>query len=109
MEVCSSLDVLKTEIQQEKSFALYFSDGICSVAESIYPKLEEVFQSKFPEIPLKSVTGPMSPDIQGHVQVFSAPCLLIFIDGKETIRKAGNFSIEQLKSDLERLYTLRFS
>lgn len=108
MDICSDLKEVKSRISKEESFALYFSDGICGVAESLYPKLEELFTLHFMKIGLQSVIGPMSPEIQGHFQVFSAPCLLVFIDGKEIMRKAGHFSVEYLHKDLDRLYSLRF-
>jgi len=108
MEICSNVNEVKHLIENQECFALYFSDGICGVAESLYPKLDDVFSSKYSNIKLKSVIGPMSPDIQSFLQVFTAPCFLLFIDGKETIRKAGNFSVVQLDKEINRIYNLRF-
>lgn len=108
MNICSDIKVIKERMQNQESFALYFSDGVCSVAESLYPKLEERFTEEYPLIPLESVIVPMSPEILGYFQVFSAPCLLIVIDGKETIRKAGTFGLGELDRELSRLYQLRF-
>lgn len=107
MEICSDLSRLQKYIANKDSIALYFSDGICGVAESLYPKLDDLFTA-FPYIQLYSVIGPMNPEIQGHFQVFTSPCLLVWIDGKETIRKVGNFSVDQLKKEIERIYELRF-
>lgn len=108
MDICNDLSKLKTRIEGEESFALYFSDGICGVAESLYPKLDLLFKNSFQLIPLKSVIGPMNPEIQGFFQVFTSPCLLVVIDGKETIRKAGHFGLQDLTIDLQRIYNIRF-
>lgn len=95
------------KIKNGEHFALYFSDGICSVAESIGPKLIPLFHT-FPNISLSTVILPLHPDISGYFQIFSSPCLLIYIDGKESLKFAGNFGINELESKLNRLYTLRF-
>ncbi len=108
MEICTKLDVVTKKMEAKDSFALYFSDGICGVAESLYPKLETLFEQSFQRIPLYSVIAPMNPEIKGFFHVFTSPCLLVIIDGKETIRKAGNFGIEQLHKDVYRIYNLRF-
>jgi len=108
MDICNNLNVLQEMINGEESFALYFSDGVCGVAESLYPKLDFLFKDSFQLIPLKSVIGPMNPEIQGFFQVFTSPCLLVFIDGKETIRKAGHFGLQDLTMDLQRIYNIRF-
>lgn len=108
MNLCSNLNEIIERIERKSNFALYFSDGVCGVAESLYPKLENAFNTHFQEIELHSVVSTFSPEIKGHFQVFIVPCLLVFIDGKETIRKAGTFGLEKLNEDLSRIYNLRF-
>ena len=108
MNLCSDLNEIVQQINNKDNFALYFSDGVCGVAESLYPKLESTFNTHFPEINLQSVVSTFSPEIKGHFHVFIVPSLLVFIDGKETIRMAGTFGIEKLNEDLSRIYALRF-
>ncbi|MGB1295369.1 MAG: thioredoxin family protein [Flavobacteriales bacterium] len=96
-------------IRNQEHFALYFTDGKCSVAKSIGPKLYETFSNQYPNIKLIDVIIPMSEALSGHLNIFSAPCLMVYFDGKLQLKMAGTFGISELNIKLGRLYDLRFN
>jgi Tfp pilus assembly PilM family ATPase len=47
-------------------------------------------------------------EIAAQNTVFAVPTILVFFEGKENIRKSRNIGIEQLKSEIKRIYELMF-
>lgn len=82
--------------------ALYFSSKKCAPCLSIRPKLEELFDLH-PDILFNIIDIEAHPEVRGNFAVFSAPTVLIFVNGAEYIRKAGIFSINELEHELQKL------
>ncbi|WP_086350775.1 thioredoxin family protein [Candidatus Enterococcus clewellii] len=91
-------------IQAHKFAFLYVSQPDCSVCHSVLPKLKELLKN-YPTIELGEIDGAEVPQITAMYQVFSAPTLLLFIDGKEYLREGRFVQFQKLAFDLERLYT----
>ncbi|MBL1226018.1 thioredoxin family protein [Enterococcus sp. BWR-S5] len=83
---------------------IYVSQPDCSVCHSVLPKLKELLKS-YPDIALGEVDGAEVPQVTAAYQVFSAPTLLLFINGKEYIREGRFVQFQKLTFDLDRLYT----
>jgi len=47
--------------------------------------------------------------VAGQHRVFAAPTILVFFDGRETIRKSRNIGIDELRREIERPYSMIFS
>jgi hypothetical protein len=73
------------------------------------PKVAELIQEEFPMIKLAYVKSDILPDVAGQHQVFAAPTILVFFDGRETIRKSRNIGIDELRRDIDRPYSMIFS
>jgi hypothetical protein len=43
-----------------------------------------------------------------HYRIFTVPTLIVFFQGKETIRKSRFIQLDELRLDLERPYTILF-
>jgi thioredoxin 1 len=41
-------------------------------------------------------------------RVFAAPTVVVFFDGRETIRKSRAFGVDELKSEIQRPYSMMF-
>ena len=97
-------DVIKNNL----GVLLYFSTISCAVGEALEPKVIELLKDDFPKIPFYFVDMNASPDISAKNSVFVEPTILVFFDGKETIRKSRHISIPDLSGSIERVYEIAF-
>ena len=97
------------QIKQEKPAVLaYFSTDACNVCKVLKPKVDELIQSEFPKLKLVYVKSDVLPEVAGQHQVFAAPTILVFFDGREYIRKSRSIGIEELRREIDRPYSMIF-
>lgn len=107
-EIQSTDEFLKLKNEQPVLLA-YFSTEICNVCKVLKPKVSELVQKEFPRIKLVYIKSDKLPELAAQNQVFAAPTILIFFEGKEYIRKSRNIGINELQQEIERPYSLIFS
>lgn len=95
-------------ISSEDAVMLYFSTTSCSVGEAVEPKIREMIASRFSKMKFESVDINFQADVAAHFSAFTEPTVLVFFDGKESIRKSRSFSVSELEESIERLYQLFF-
>lgn len=95
--------------EKEAALLAYFSTDICNVCKVLKPKVEELITAKFPQIKLAYIKSDKLPEVAAQNQVFAAPTLLIFFEGREYIRKSRNIGIGELEREIERPYSMIFS
>lgn len=105
IESNKDFDRLLTENQVVLS---YFSHNKCSVCKTLKPKLAEYFDKHYPKIKQAYVNIENLPELAAMHSVFTVPVVVVFIEGKETYRKASSFGIEELANLIERPYKLIF-
>lgn len=86
----------------------YFSAISCNVGEALEPKVLNLLENNYPKIPFYYVDMNASPEISAKNSVFVEPTILVFFDGKETIRKSRIISIQDLSNAISRIYKLAF-
>lgn len=94
--------------EEEPALLAYFSTQACNVCKVLKPKVAELIQNEFPKIKLAYVKSDVLPEVAAQNQVFAAPTILVFIDGREYIRKSRNIGIGELQQEIERPYTMMF-
>ena len=104
-----SLDELNTLLNEKNAVLVYFSTTECSVCKVLKPKVAELIDKNFPEIYLTYVEMNQLPELAAQNRVFVAPTIIVFFEGKEYIRKNRSFSLDELKFEIERIYTRMFS
>lgn len=104
----TSLDQIQEEIASIDAVLVYFNTESCSVGEAFLPKVEELVSKSFPKTAMFTVDLNFYPEIAAHYSAFVEPTILVFFDGKETIRKSRNISIYELEDAIERPYKLIF-
>jgi len=104
-----SLEEFNKLKQKETALLGYFSTEACNVCKVLKPKVAELIVEEFPEVKLAYVKSDVLPDVAGQHQIFAAPTILVFFDGRETIRKSRNIGIDELRRDIERPYSMIFS
>ncbi len=95
--------------EDETALLGYFSTEACNVCKVLKPKVEELIQAEFPKIKLVYIKSDLYPEIAAQNQVFAAPTILVFFEGREYIRKSRNIGIGELRREIERPYSMIFS
>ncbi len=98
------IKTLKDLISSKLGVMVYFSGERCNVCHALRPKVNELFDSNFPQIEQIFLDAHENIDISAHFQVFSVPTLIVFLDGKEFVREGRNMSISGLDEKLSRVY-----
>jgi hypothetical protein len=62
----------------------------------------------FPEMKMVYVQSDKLPELAAQNRVFAAPTVVVFFAGRETIRKSRAFGINELKSEIQRPYSMMF-
>lgn len=87
---------------------LYFTTPECGVCKALKPKLAQMLTERFPDIVLAQVDCTAAPALAADMGVFAVPTLIVFIEGRESLRKSRAFGLEELASALERPYGLLY-
>jgi len=93
---------------KEDACLVYLSTNDCGACGALLPKVNEMVQ-EFPHLKAYHISLPQHPELVAPMGVYSAPTVIIYFEGKEQIRKAGRFSIEEIRIPLERIYNLYFT
>ena len=80
---------------------LYLSRPDCGVCIALIPKIEEM-NKEFPTLEARYIDLDVLPEAAGKFSIFTIPGILVFIKGKETIRKARYVSIDELHGEIKR-------
>lgn len=94
--------------ENERALLVYFSNNTCNVCKSLKPKVEQMVSREFPQMKMVSVNSGVLPEISGQYRIYAMPALLIFFEGRESLRKIGNFSINELFHEIKRPYSMVF-
>ncbi|MBK6282053.1 MAG: thioredoxin family protein [Draconibacterium sp.] len=107
-EIQSFDEFLKLK-NEEPALLAYFSTEACNVCKVLKPKVADLLQQEFPKIKSVYIKSDKLPEVAAQNQVFTAPTILVFFDGREYIRKSRNIGIGELQLEIERPYSLIFS
>ena len=106
---------MKTAESVQKAIAdnpavmLYFSAPACNVCHALKPKLFNAVNSNFPAVEIISIDVSEDPAVSSHFGVFAIPTLLIFLDGKEFLRKSRHMSVDEVINAIRRPYDIMTS
>ena len=104
----NSLENLANILKTNTVVLLYFSANSCSVEEVLQPKVTDLVKTNFPKIILCIINLIESPEIAAKYHAFVEPTILVFFEGKETIRKSRNIGMKELHEAIKRPYKLIF-
>ncbi|GEN36657.1 thioredoxin family protein [Aneurinibacillus danicus] len=105
MRQLTRLEDIETLIATHRMSFLYISQQTCSVCHALLPKVEAMLQ-KFPHIESSFAQIDDIPELAGRFSVFTAPVLLLFVEGKEVMRKARFVTMGELEADIRKYYEL---
>lgn len=105
MKQINSIDEMKTLKEENEMLLVYFGGTICSVCQDMRPKVETMIKN-YPLIKAVKVEIQESPELSAGNGIFTTPAVILFIQGKETIRDAGIISLIILEEKIARYYKL---
>jgi len=95
-------------IIKHRAVCFYLSTPECSVCKVLKPKVFEMLKDDFPQIHFCYVDLNEAKEIRGQLSVFSVPTILVYFEGKETIRTSRNVHLEELREQIDRYYKTIF-
>jgi thioredoxin 1 len=105
----NSVEQIEQTIREHPAVMLYFSAPGCNVCHALKPKLTEAIETNFKTFEILSVDISETPEISSHFGVFAIPTVLIFLDGREFLRKSRNMSVGEVIETIRRPYEIMIS
>lgn len=103
-----SRDDFSGQLNANHAVMMYFSTPDCNVCKVLKPKVKALLASEFPEMRFFYVDCNEHPDVAAQESVFAVPTIIVYFEGRETVRNSRNFGIDELRHSLERPYQLLF-
>ena len=100
---------IEKTIEENIAVMVYFSAPTCNVCHALKPKLLEALNTNFKEFKVESVDISVDEDISPHFGVFAIPTVLVFLDGKEFLRKSRHMSVGEVIGEIKRPYEIMTS
>ena len=108
METIQSYQEFEQLLENQDAVLAYFSTDACTVCKVLKPKVSEMIAESFPKMKMIYVQSDRQPELAAQNRVFTAPTVVVFFAGRETIRKSRAFGIDELKAEIQRPYSLLF-
>lgn len=104
------MDILHTNksvedlINNNKMVLLYFGSKTCGVCTIMKSRIEKMLE-KYPEIRGVYIDVEKYREIAVSYSFFTVPGILLFVDGKESIREAGYINLREMDKSISRYYS----
>ncbi|MEK6658688.1 MAG: thioredoxin family protein [Campylobacterota bacterium] len=100
---------IKKIIEENLAVMLYFSAPTCNVCHALKPKLVDAILSNFKEFEIVSIDTSIEQEIAANFSIFAIPSVLIFLGGKEFLRKSRHMSVDEVIREIKRPYEIMIS
>ena len=104
-----TLETLNQTIKENPAVMLYFSAPTCNVCHALKPKLLEAMNENFKTFEIASIDVSTDAEIAAHFSVFAIPTVLVFLDGREFLRKSRHMSVGEVINEIKRPYEIMMS
>jgi len=109
MQTILSKESINQTIQNELAVMLYFSAPTCNVCHALKPKLLDAIDTNFKSFEIISIDISTDAEIAAEFSVFAIPTVLVFLDGREFLRKSRHMSVEEVIQEIKRPYDIMMS
>lgn len=99
----NSLEETENFIHNYDLAFIYITMPNCSVCHGLQPQIETIL-AKYPQIHTRTIDASKVTEVAGRFSVFTAPVLLLFVDGKEYLREARIVQTEAFDNKISRIY-----
>ena len=107
MDIIDSIEEIDKVIKENEMVLIYFGDNSWSVVKDLKPKVLAMLDD-YPKIKRIYVDGDKSHNTAVHYNIFAFPAILVYVDGKESIREAKHISLVEIEGRIGRYYNLLF-
>lgn len=107
--IVRSTDQLHRLVRDTAGVLVCFGSPDCGVCASLRPKVLALLAESFPQLESAYVDCARSPDVAAQAGVFSVPAVIVYLDGREFVRRVRNFSPAELRAALQRPYAMLFA
>jgi len=104
-----TIENINNVIKDDMAVMLYFSAPTCNVCHALKPKLVEAIDENFKEFKIISIDTSVDQEIAANFSVFAIPTVLVFLDGREFLRKSRHMSIGEVIGEIKRPYEIMTS
>jgi len=104
-----TVENIENAIKENVAVMVYFSAPTCNVCHALKPKLLEALDTNFKLFKVESVDISIEEDIAPHFGIFAIPTVLIYLDGKEFLRKSRHMSVGEVIDEIKRPYEIMTS
>ena len=108
MKPIYSISQFNLILAENDAVLAYFSTETGSVCHVLKPKVIEMVSDSFPKMKMVFIESDKLPELAARNRVFTAPTVVVFFAGRETIRKSRAFGVDELRSEIQRPYSLMF-
>lgn len=108
METIHSIQEFDQVLVDNDAVLAYFSTEVCSVCKVLKPKVIEMITESFPKMKMVFIESDKLPELAAQNRVFAAPTVVVFLTGREAIRKSRAFGLDELRSEIQRPYSILF-
>lgn len=99
----TSIQDIDTFIENNKLAFLFISQPNCSVCHGLLPQVQQLMET-YTGIRLGYINASDVEEVAGRFSVFTAPVLLLFVNGKEYIREARIVHMQLLDEKINKIY-----
>ncbi|MDD3442512.1 MAG: thioredoxin family protein [Sulfurimonas denitrificans] len=104
-----NIEDINRVIKENLAVMLYFSAPTCNVCYALKPKLLEAIENNFQEFEVVSIDTSIEQEIAANFSVFAIPTVLVFLDGREFLRKSRHMSVDEVIREIKRPYEVMTS
>lgn len=108
MQNIGSLTDFELLLKSHDMVLAYFSHDRCSVCKVLLPKVKALLANDFPKMKMSYCDIDQVPETPAQNSVFTAPTILIFVQGKEYMRFSRNVGLDSLAQTIARPYGMLF-
>lgn len=95
---------VKEEIKKNPIVLLYIGQNNCGVCHSLKPQVENIMLD-FDDVKKIELDASQVPEVAEAFQVLTVPVILLFIEGKEYLRRARIVHLNEFKQDVTKIIT----
>ncbi|MBN2722535.1 MAG: thioredoxin family protein [Deltaproteobacteria bacterium] len=103
------LNIFLDEIKKTPMNLAYFSTPQCNVCKALKPKIISLIEENFSKVNFIYVDTTEKPELSGQLSIFTVPTIILFVEGRESVRLSRNLSLFELEKTISRPYGFLYS
>ena len=101
MEMIENQETLQKTILSRQIVVVQFGSGRCTPCKALQNKIK-IWNQEHPAVCHVYVSVDELKQLSAQMEVFTVPAILVYVEGRLTIRQSGYFSLEQILEQVER-------